>query len=200
MDWGEQALLFGELPDHLQQKTLFKVNTGTREQEVCGLKWQHEVHIVELNISIFVIPAEDTKNGEERIVVLNSVAREVIEAQRGKHDVWVFPYKGNRVTRMYNSAWKSARKRAASKYEGKAPWGFRNVRVHDLKHTFGRRLRAAGVSLEDRKDLLGHKSSEITTHYSAPEIANLIEAAEKVCMGDSRKTPALTLVRVKRDT
>ena len=23
-----------------------------------------------------------------------------------------------------------------------APWGFRHVRVHDLKHTFGRRLRA----------------------------------------------------------
>lgn len=26
-------------------------------------------------------------------------------------------------------------------------------RVHDLKHTFGRRLRAAGVSFEDRQDL-----------------------------------------------
>ena len=32
------------------------------------------------------------------------------------------------------------------------------VRVHDLKHTFGRRLRAAGVSFEDRQDLLGHRS------------------------------------------
>jgi hypothetical protein len=26
-----------------------------------------------------------------------------------------------------------------------------------MKHTFGRRLRAAGVSFEDRQDLLGHK-------------------------------------------
>ena len=40
------------------------------------------------------------------------------------------------------------------------------VRIHDLKHTFGRRLRAAQVSLEDRQDLLGHKSQRITTHYS----------------------------------
>jgi len=39
--------------------------------------------------------------------------------------------------------------------------------VHDLKHTFGRRLRAAGVSFEDRQDLLGHRSGRITTHYSA---------------------------------
>jgi len=36
--------------------------------------------------------------------------------------------------------------------------GFRRVRVHHMKHTFGRRLRAAGVSFEDRQDLLGHKN------------------------------------------
>ena len=35
-------------------------------------------------------------------------------------------------------------------------------------------------SFEDRQDLLGHKSERITTHYSAPDIARLIEAAEKV--------------------
>ena len=31
------------------------------------------------------------------------------------------------------------------------PAGFRSVGVHDLKHTFGYRLRAAGVQFEDRK-------------------------------------------------
>ena len=43
------------------------------------------------------------------------------------------------------------------------------------------RLRAAGVSFEDRQDLLGHKSQRITTHYSHPELSNLIAAAEKAC-------------------
>ena len=71
---------------------------------------------------------------------------------------------------MLNSAWRRARDRA------KLP-GFR---VHDLRHSFGHRLRAAGVSFEDRQDLLGHKSERITTHYSAPDIARLIAAAEKV--------------------
>lgn len=53
--------------------------------------------------------------------------------------------------------------------------------VHDLKHTFGRRLRAAGVSFEDRQqDLLGHRSGRITTHYSAAELSRLIQAAETV--------------------
>jgi hypothetical protein len=55
------------------------------------------------------------------------------------------------------------------------------ARVHDLRHTFGQRLRAVGVPLEDRKALLGHKCHDITTHYSAPELAKLIEYVERVC-------------------
>jgi hypothetical protein len=58
------------------------------------------------------------------------------------------------------------------------------VRVHDLKRTFGRRLGAAGVSFEDRQDLLGHRSTRITTHYSAAELTRLIEAAECVVERD----------------
>jgi integrase len=38
----EQAALFQELPDYLARMALFKVNTGCREQEVCGLKWTDE--------------------------------------------------------------------------------------------------------------------------------------------------------------
>ena len=53
-------------------------------------------------------------------------------------------------------------------------------RVHDLRHTFGRRLRAAGVGLEDREDLLGHKSNRITTHYSKAEVENLLIAVESI--------------------
>jgi integrase len=83
------------------------------------------------------------------------------------------------------ASWQEARKRA----------GLTRVRVHDLKHTFGRRLRAAGVSFEDRQDLLGHRSGRITTHYSASELANLIDAANKVCDAGSRKTPALVILK-----
>jgi hypothetical protein len=72
---------------------------------------------------------------------------------------------------MLNSGWKKARKKVGL-----------DVRVHDLRHTFGRRLRAAGVSFEDRQDLLGHKSQRITTHYSAAELGNLMTAANKACV------------------
>ncbi|MCB1700575.1 MAG: hypothetical protein KDI14_07015, partial [Halioglobus sp.] len=57
-----------------------------------------------------------------------------------------------------------------------------------------RRLRAAGVHLEARKILLGHRNGDTTSHYSAPELKELIEAANSVCEGKSGKTPALVLL------
>jgi integrase len=65
---------------------------------------------------------------------------------------------------------------------------------HDLKHTVGRRLRAAGVGFEDRQDLLGHRSGRITTHYFAAELGRLIEAANTVCDDKGRK-PELVVLR-----
>lgn len=146
LSWDEQKLLFCQLPVHLVKMAMFKVNTGTREQEVCGLNWDWEERVPDLGISVFVIPGSSTKNKEDRLIVLNRIARSIVEEQRGKDRSWVFPYRGRRVTRMYNTAWKQARKEASEAYESElgieCPKGFRNVRVHDLKHTFGRRLRA----------------------------------------------------------
>lgn len=201
LGWEEQAFLLKALPPHLSCMALFKVNTGTREQEVCQLCWDWEVKVPALETSIFLIPAEIVKNKEDRLVVLNRVAKSVVDTQRGKHPSRVFTFRGKPVAGMYNSAWKRSRVQAASDYarEHAEPvtWGFANLRVHDLKHTFGRRLRAAGVPLETRKVLLGHRNGDITSHYSAPEIKELLAAANRVCGMDSRKSPALTILKRK---
>ena len=42
-------------------------------------------------------------------------------------------------------------------------------------------MRAAGVSFEDRQNLLGHRSGRKTTHNSAAELSRLIDAANSVC-------------------
>jgi integrase len=70
--------------------------------------------------------------------------------------------------------------------------------VRDLKHTFGRRLRASGVSLEDRQGLLGHKNGKIATHYSRAELSNLIAAAETVCREGVHNVPSDAISR-RRD-
>lgn len=234
LSWDEQSALFHELPAHLAQMALFKVNTGTREQEVCHLRWSWEIQVPELVTSVFLIPADfggrtsnsGVKNGEDRLVVLNDVARSVVESCRGKHPERVFTFEGEPVASINNSAWCKARVRAAmkiyvesgklipselliegqrgiliteelKKYMESVLPGLANVRTHDLKHTFGRRLRAAGISLETRKVLLGHRNGDITSHYSAPELAELLSAANRVCGGESRKSPAMTLLKRK---
>ena len=65
----------------------------------------------------------------------------------------VLTYNGKPITRKLTDAWKRARVRA------KLP----HVRVHDLKRTFGRRLRAAGVSFADLQGLFEHRFARITT-------------------------------------
>jgi integrase len=95
LTWKEQDRLIQALPRHLQEMVLFKVNTGTREKEVCRLEWDWEVKVPELKTSVFIIPAyidggQRIKNGEDRLVVLNSIAMSVIESRRGKHDKYVF--------------------------------------------------------------------------------------------------------------
>lgn len=187
LSWEEQSRLLGHLPAYLARMALFKVNTGCRDQEVCRLRWEWEVDVPELETSVFIIPGALVKNGKDRLVVLNMVAKAVVEDLRGQHPTHVFSCNGHPLSRMHNRAWIGACQRA----------GMAGLRVHDLKHTFGRRLRAAGVSFEDRQDLLGHKSTRVTTHYSRPELANLISEANKACQRGSRKSPALVILKKK---
>jgi integrase len=227
-------VLFQELPDLLEKMALFSVNTGTRDQEVCRLRWDWEIDVPELNTSVFLIPVDfggrtensGVKNGEDRLVILNEVARSVVESCRGIHSESVFTYEGSPIGRMNNTAWDNARIRAAMKlYEAAGKTipaklivqgqcgtvlsdelkqfmrqvmpGYSNIRVHELKHTLGRRLRATGVSLETRKVLLGHKNGDITSHYSATEVKELLNAVNLVCDNKSGKSPAITLLKRK---
>jgi integrase len=171
LTWAEQERLFAELPQYLAQMALFAVNTGCRDQEICALRWAWEVEVPQLATSVFIVPGNRVKNGDDRLIVLNRIAKGVVNARRNINATYVFTYEGKPITRMMTTAWKRARARL----------DLATVRVHDLKHTFGRRLRAAGVSFEDRQDLLGHRSGRITTHYSAAELSHLLAAANSVC-------------------
>ena len=205
LDEREQQLLFSELAPYAAEMATFVVNTGVRDRELCQLKWSWERRVSTPDAprgwrSVFALPPEVVKNGESRVIVLNDAAQAILERVRGRHRRFVFvsPRRRTPLGHLRSAGWHRARIRAAERYQEwfgmDAPAGFRSVRVHDLRHTFGRRLRAAGVSLEDRRDLLGHKGPDITTHYSAAEIGRLIEAANRIA--GSRETPTPTLWRV----
>jgi integrase len=168
--WTEQDALFHRLPAHLARMALFGVNTGLRDGNLCGLQWQWEVAVPEVSRSVFVIPPEAFKSRRPHVVVVNDVAWSIIESQRGKHPIWVFPYRGRRVDTMNNTGWQQARRKA----------GLPLVRVHDLHHSFACRLRAAGVSAEDREVLLGHANHSMAGHYASADLGRLVEQANLI--------------------
>ena len=181
LEWDEQQRLLKELPEHLREMTLFMLHTGLRDQELCQLRWDWEVEVPELGEAVFILPASHSKNGEERVILLNRIAREVIERERGRHEERVFTFKNRCVQRMLNTAWQKARVRA----------GLPQLRVHDLRHTVGHRLRAAGVGLEDRKAILGHTNGDITTQYSVPSLVRLRSLVELIADHERASVPRI---------
>jgi len=146
LSWDEQGSLLKALPDHLADAALFAVNTGCRELEICQLQWSWEAKVKDLGISVFVLPETLTKTQTERVVVLNSVASRVVESRRGINPDYVFTYRGKAMKRLHSNGWRrSWRDADLPTHEGVLKG------VHNLRHTFGRRLRAAGVPLETRK-------------------------------------------------
>lgn len=71
---------------------------------------------------------------------------------------------------MNNTAWKLMR----------AHTGLHAVRIHDFRHTFATRLRAAGVSAEDRNALLGHSNNSMADHYASVDIGHLLMQANRI--------------------
>ena len=66
---------------------------------------------------------------------------------------------------MNNTAWQRARREA----------GLQPVRIHDLRATFACRLRAVGVSMEDREVLLGHANHSMAGHYVSADVGQLLK-------------------------
>ncbi len=197
ISWSEQAVLMKHLPPHLQRMALFDLNCGARDDNVCRLRWEWEVKVPELNRSVFVIPASEYKGKRQHVLVLNDVAWKIVEECRGDHGEFVFVWRRERVKNfelepvmpygpintMNNTAFQNARRQAK----------LEKVRIHDLRHTFGQRLRDGGVAEEDRALLLGHALPSMPQHYATATIARLVDAANSV-QGTCDRTTLLRVV------
>nr|WP_284402347.1 tyrosine-type recombinase/integrase [Acidovorax sp. SUPP2825] len=181
---------------------LFVLNTGVRDDVVCNLRWEWEIPIPELGVSVFDVPREHVKGKRRtRLVMCNSVAQSVVESMRGKHPEFVFVYRRERVknthlepsmpyrpiTAMNNTGWQTARAKA----------GMSDLHVHDLRHTVGMRLREAGVAESTVSDLLWHTKKSMTAHYSMAQIVELHAALEKIKADTGTWNKTLTTLRAE---
>jgi integrase len=185
ISWDEQDTLLRELPDHLRDMSMFITNTGVRDSVATNLRWEWILEVNDLNTYVFDVPKEYVKGRQQnRFIILNSEAKKIIEAQRGKHKEFVFCWRRERVKNfdaapvmsygpvqtMNNTAWQSARKRA----------GLGDLHVHDLRHTFAMRLHGAGVSEAVVASLLWHTNGSVTRHYMGSQLRQMEAAVELI--------------------
>jgi integrase len=143
------------------------LHTGLRRGSMyLGLTWEN----VSLAARFAIIPK--TKNGEQVVVPLNTVAMRTLVTFRARGDGTgrvVRNESGETVT--VNSHWFVPAVRAA---------GIKDFRWHDLRHCYASRLRQAGVPLGNIAELLGHKGLAMSRRYAHLSISNLHDAVSRI--------------------
>lgn len=165
ISWAEQARLFAHMKLDLRRICVFAVNTGVRREEIFKLKWVDERDLKD--VKLFIL--RETKNGKDRAVILNSLARRAVESLRGVNGAFVF--RRQSISKPFNKAWIKA---------GLPDTWLIKKGIHNLRHTCGMRLRNAEVEPEDRDAILGHHSKSLTQHYAAPAIERLGEMVQRI--------------------
>ena len=150
---------------HLAALIRFALATGCRAREITGLEWRRvdpQRRTAWLN---------RTKNGTPRGVPLNGDAVAVLDAERGKHPVYCFTYRGEPIRwDVTNTAWQTALRKA----------GIEDFRFHDLRHTWASWHRQAGTSCDELKDLGGWKSQSMVDRYAKFATENFAIAAARI--------------------
>jgi len=161
----------------LRKAVLTTLHSGARRKELLGIK----VRDIDFPRRLLTLQAAYSKNGERRIIPMNAILTQVLRPLIiGKApDAPVFESRKGEPYRSMRTAFNTACKRA----------GITDFRWHDLRHTYASHLVMAGVDLATVKELLGHKSIEMTlryTHLSQDHKRQAVDRlAEKIGVGVS---------------
>ena len=141
------------LPDAWVPMADFAIATGLRQANVFWLEWEQ----VDMARRRAWVHADEAK-GEEAIgIKLSAAAMAVLERQRGKSEVWVFPMQdGNPLPKLKSRDWKAAVKRA----------GIRPCTWHDLRHTWATWHLMGGTPREALKRMGGWKDDRMVSRYA----------------------------------
>jgi integrase len=171
----EEARLLAACPNYVRPIIDTALNTGMRRGEIFNLEWK-QVDLKEGAIRVVY-----TKSGRDRIIPINDRMYRVFLEQKqlnGK-STYVFP---NADTGRPFTDIKKSFKCACEKS------GIKDLRFHDLRHTFASRLVRAGVDLITVRDLLGHFSVRVTQRYTHTG-KDQKQRAVDLLSAESRKKP-----------
>jgi len=147
----EIVRLLAACPEHLKPVIKVALNTGMRRGEILNLKWR------DIDIKRDIIYLLDTKNKEQRDVPMNNEVKKVFMGiLRHSDSPYIFYNTDNKRYRDVRNAFAKALKCAK----------ITNFRFHDLRHTFGSHMVMSGVDLNTVRELMGHKSIQMTLRYA----------------------------------
>jgi integrase len=137
---------------------------GCRKSELLHAKWEH----VDLERRTWRIPL--SKSGKARHVPLSSAAVAFMnELPRWKGCPYLVPNPHTLLPlTSINASWHTACRRA----------GLKDVRIHDLRHTFASNLVNAGHSLFVVSRALGHSTTRMSERYAHLSDETLFSAAD----------------------
>lgn len=162
----ERERLFQVLPDHLIPLVRFSLATGLRQRNACRLEWKN----VDLERRCAWVHADESKNKRPIAVPLNADAMAVLRGCQGKHEGFVFTYRGKPVWWVGTKAWRRALQRA----------GIENFRWHDLRHSWATQHANSGTPLSVLQELGGWESPEMVRRYAHYSSAHLLTHAERI--------------------
>jgi integrase len=139
--------------------------TGCRLGEIMTLKWEY------VDFAGKALRLPDSKTGA-KVVHLGQPAIKVLEkVERVEKNPWVIvgTKPGARLSDL-QPFWQRVRARA----------GLKDVRIHDLRHTFASTAVAAGQGLPMIGKLLGHTQVQTTARYAHLAADPVKDAAERV--------------------
>ena len=147
----EIAKLLQNCSGNLKPIVILALNTGMRLGEILSLKWPN------IDIKNNTIHLLYTKNGQKREVPINEqVKTALIRTRKHPESPYVFcKADGSHYGHVRKSFFTALKKS-----------GIVNFRFHDLRHTFASHLVMSGIDLNTVRELMGHRSLEMTLRYS----------------------------------
>jgi integrase len=150
--------------------------TGLRQSELLGLRWRHVDWVAQrIRVRNAFVRGEHSGEGKSdestrRSVPVSDEAFEVLKVWQERS---VYSAPDDLVFCHPESGKELDRSKVTKKFkQGCADAGVRVIRFHDLRHTFGTQMAAAGHPLRFIQEMMGHadaKTTQIYSHYQPSE-------------------------------
>jgi integrase len=161
-DEAKQLLdALNEVSSQVHDQALISIHCGLRFSEIAKLTW------ADIDLDNGVIQVRDAKSGNRHAYITKPVKEALLrldELNSYKPNNLLFPSKNNKRQTQVSTTYSRTVKKL--KFNDGISDSRQKVVFHTLRHSFASWLASQGTSLYEIKELLGHKSIEMTERYA----------------------------------